>query len=128
MDFRNKWLFELGQRINMPALIFDTENVCRLSFDNNKFVVIICKPAETESLLLIGQLPVSNLSINLMQQMLIANRHHCNAPIPVMSLSENLDRIQLHFKLTQLELEAGQDIIGQLLDTLEYWHMHLNSI
>lgn len=126
MDFRNAWLSKLGQWLQIPDLAFDDGGLCQLSFDS-QLTVTIYKPAETESLLLFGQLPVNSLCSELMQQMLTENRNHCKHTSAVLSLSENLDTNEVHFKLTQPELEATEDIMEQLITNLEYWRTHLTG-
>jgi hypothetical protein len=126
IDFRNKWLSKLGQRLSIPELAFDDAGLCQLSLDD-ELTVTIYKPAETETLVVFGQLPVDYLSSELMQQMLKENRNHSKHNAPVLSLSDNLDALEVHFKLTQLELEAVEDVIGQLIGHLEYWRTSLNQ-
>jgi len=125
-DFRNAWLSKLGQRIQIPDLAFDDGGLCQLSFDG-QLTVTIYKPVDTENLLLFGQLPVNNLRAELMQQMLTENRNHCKNTSAVLSLSENLNTIEVHFKLTQPELDATEDIMEQLITNLEYWRTHLTG-
>lgn len=119
-DFRDEWLSQLGQRINIPELVFDGEGICQLSLDQ-ELAVTLFKHPEVAALVLFGQLPLAHLSPELMQQMLIENRNHSKITAPVLSLGESLDSIEVHFKLTQQELEAVDDAIGMLIGSLEYW-------
>lgn len=126
MDFRHAWLYKLGQCIQIPALKFDDEGLCQLSLDG-QLTVMIYKPADTDNLLLFGQLPVHHLSAEVMQQMLTENRNHYKHTSPVLSLSEKLDTVEVHFKLTQSELEASENIMEQLIINLDYWRNALTS-
>ena len=128
MDFRDKWLRELGERLSIPSLDFDAEGICQLRI-NNKLVVIIYKTAEADSLLISGQVNVSHFSLHVMQRILVEGDCHLNLnfPSPVMSVSENLDKIQIRFELTQSELEVCENVIDRILYTLENWQKHLNS-
>jgi len=119
-DFRNEWLSKLGQRLSIPELAFDDAGLCEMSLDG-ELAVTIYKPADTEDLVVFGQLPVDYLSSELMQQMLMENRSHVKQNAPVVSLSDNLKTIEVHLKLTQPELEAAEDVIGLLIGHLEYW-------
>lgn len=125
-DYRNEWLSKLGRRLSIPELAFDDAGLCQMSLDD-ELAVTIYKPAETEDLVVFGQLPVENLSPELMQQMLKENRNHSKRNAPVLSLSENLDAIEVHFKLLQLELEAAEDVLGLLIGHLEYWRSSLTN-
>jgi hypothetical protein len=124
-DFRNEWLSKLGQRINIPELAFDDAGFCQLSLDD-ELTVAIYKSAEAEDLVVFGRLPVQHLSIELMQQMLMENRHHSKQNAPVISLSENLDAMELHYKLTQFDVETVDDVMGSLIGHLEYWRTNLH--
>jgi hypothetical protein len=126
MDFRNDWLVKLGKELNIPDLAFDGDGFCQLNVDD-KWKVFVYKPSEKENLLLLAHLPVMHLPVHALQQILIENRHHRQHNAPVLSLSENLDVIEIHFKLTQPELEATENIMEQLLDNLDYWHGRLNN-
>lgn len=125
-DFRNQWLFTLGQRLNIPELAFDEDGWCQMSFDD-ELTVAIFKPSATEDLVVLGQLPVAYLSAELMQQMLKENRNHSHPSAAVISLSENLDSIELHFKLTTLEMETVDDVMDLLIGHLEYWRGRING-
>jgi len=125
-DYRNEWLFKLGQHLSIPELEFDDAGLCQMSL-NDELAVTIYKAAETEELVVFGQLPVDYLSAELMQQMLMENRNHSKQCAPVLSLSENLDAIEVHFKLPQLELEAAENVMGLLIGHLEYWRNSLTS-
>jgi len=124
MDYRNAWLSKLGQCIRIPALTFDDEGLCQLRLDD-QMIITIYKPTDTDTLLLFGQLPVHHISANVMRQMLTGNRNHCKHTSPVLSLSENLDTVEVHFKPTQSELEATDDVMEQLISNLEYWRTYL---
>lgn len=127
MDFRDKWLKGLGERLSIPTLAFDEEGICQLRIDH-KMVVIIYKTAEAESLLISGQLDVSHFSPHVMRRILVEGDHHLNLniPSPVLSVSENLDKIQIRFELTQSELVVCENVIDRILYTLENWQKHLN--
>ena len=123
-DYRNEWLSKLGQHLSIPGLEFDAAGLCQMSL-NDELAVTIFKSAETEDLVVFGQLPVGYLSSELMLQMLIENRNHSKQHAPVLSLSENLDAIEVHFKLPQLELEAAEDVMELLIGHLKYWRNSL---
>ena len=126
-DFRNEWLSKLGRRLSIPELAFDDAGLCQMSLDD-ELAVTIYKSSETADLVVFGQLPVEQLSPELMQQMLMENRNHSKHNAPVLSLSENLDAIEVHFKLPQLELEAAEDVMGLLIGHLEYWRSSLAKV
>jgi hypothetical protein len=119
-DFRNEWLAKLGQRLNIPELAFDDAGLCVLTLDD-ELLVSLCKQTDAPNLVLFGQLPISQLTPELMQRMLIENRSHGRHTAPVVSLSEDLDALEVHFKLNQDELANTEDAIGQLIGNLEYW-------
>lgn len=123
-DFRTKWLAQLGHRLSMPELAFDQAGLCQLSLDNDLLITIYSPPETAAYLVLFGQLHVAHLSPQLMQDMLINNRNHSRHATPVISLSENLDAVEVHFKVNEAELVAT-DIFGQLVDCLEYWRGYL---
>lgn len=125
-DYRNEWLSRLGQHLSIPELAFDEAGLCQMSL-NGELAVTIYKLAETEDLVVFGQLPVDYLSTELMQQMLMENRNHSKQNAPVLSLSENLDAIEVHFKLPQLEPEAAENVMRLLIGHLEYWRNSLTS-
>jgi len=83
--------------------------------------VSIYKPIDTDSLLLFGQIPIHRLPAETMQHMLTENRNHIKHRSPLLSLSEKLDTVDVHFKLTQPELEATDNVMEQLIANLEYW-------
>jgi|GEM_PF-3347847 len=126
-DFRNEWLSKLGRRLSIPELAFDDAGLCQMSLDD-ELAVTIYKPAETADLVVFGQLPVENLSAEIMQQMLKENRNHSKQSAPVLSLSENSDSLEVHFKLPQLELEAAEDVMGLLIGHLEYWRSSVTRV
>lgn len=125
-DFRNEWLAKLGRRVNIPELAFDNAGLCQLSLDDD-LVVTIYSPANTNDLVVFGQIPIAELSTELMQQMLKENRSHSRHTAPVISLSDNMDAIEVHFRLQQLELDATEDVMGLLIGHLEYWRTSLNQ-
>lgn len=124
MDFRNTWLSKLGQCIQIPTLAFDDGGLCQLCLDD-QLTITIYKPADKDNLLLFGRLPVHHLSAKVMQHMLTENRNHSKHTSPVLSLSENLGTVEIHFKLTQPELDATDTVMEQLIAHLEYWRTHL---
>ncbi|MCD6026580.1 MAG: Tir chaperone protein (CesT) family [Solimicrobium sp.] len=124
IDFRNEWLSQLGTKLGIPELVFDHAGICQMNIDPG-MTVTIHKPPEEESLVLLGQLPVSNLSTALMQKMLVENRSYDPHPTPILSLSENLDTVEVHFRLTPLELKTADDALEKLIGNLEYWRSHL---
>jgi hypothetical protein len=87
--------------------------------------VTIYKPADPTLLIVFGQIPVKHLPPQVMQKMLIENRNHSKYTAPVLSLSDNLDAIEVHFKLTQSELEAAENVMDRLVGSLEYWRDYL---
>lgn len=123
-DFRNEWLFKLGQRLGIPELAFDDAGLCQMSLDG-ELRVAIYKPVDTEDLVVFGELPVDYISFELMQRMLVENRSHIKQNVPVVSLSEKMKTIEVNFKLTQSELEAAEDVMGLLIGHLEYWRTSL---
>jgi len=123
-DFRNEWLSKLGRRLNIPELAFDDSGLCQMSLDD-ELTVTIYRPADTKDLVVFGQVPVAYLSSGLMQQMLIENRNHVKYNAPVISLSDNLDAIEVHFRFRQLDLDAVEDVMGLLIGHLEYWRASL---
>lgn len=123
-DFHNEWLSKLGRRLNVPELAFDDAGLCRMPLDD-ELTVTIYKPAETEDLVVFGQLPIDHLSSELVEQILKENRNHSKYNAPVLSLSDNLDALEVHFKLTHLEFEVVEDVMGQLIGHLEYWRASL---
>jgi hypothetical protein len=125
-DFRNEWLSKLGRRLSIPELAFDDAGLCQMSLDD-ELAVTIYKPAETDELVVFGQVPVQNLSTEVMQQMLKENRNHSKHSAPVLSLSENMDAIEVYFKLPQFELEAAEDVMGLLIGHMEYWRTSLKQ-
>ncbi len=125
-DFRNEWLSQLGQRINIPELSFDDKNLCQLMLDE-ELAVTIYRPADPSYLVLFGQLPVSSLTPDVMQQMLVENRNYSKQAAPILSVSETLDSIEIHFKFNQSELEAAEDAMGQLVGCMEYWRGRLTG-
>lgn len=119
-DNRDEWLSELGERLSIPKLAFNNAGVCLLTFDKELLVSVFKQP-ETSNLVLFGQLPITRLTPEMMQRMLVENRDHSKLAAPVFSVSEDLDAIEVHFKFTQEELKSAPDPMGQLVGALEYW-------
>jgi hypothetical protein len=125
-DFRDDWLSKLGKSMQMPQLHFDEEGLCQLTL-NQEFVVTMHKVPDSDYLVLFGQIPMEPIAPALIQKMLLENRNSARCAAPVLSIAQNLDAIEAHLKLTQSELIAIGDVLGLLVDNLEYWRNHAIS-
>ena len=121
LDFRDQWLSNLAQRMQLRELTFDPDGLCQFKLDQ-KFAITIYKAANTSVLTLFGQVPVVFLSADLIKQMLIENRNHANEAAPVLSLDEHAQAIEVHLKLSQEELDSIEDPLGLLVTCMEYWY------
>ena len=120
-DFRDEWLSGLAQRLQLPLLAFDDNGLCQLTLDQ-EMIITLHKAADQNYLVLFGQIPAEPILPILMQQLLIENRNNARLSAPVLSISENLDAIEVLYKLSEDELNGNADIVEQLVGNLEHWH------
>jgi len=120
IDFRDGWLHEMSLRIQIPELAFNDDGICQIVLDD-EFAITIFKHPKNCSLILSGQVPVKNMSPELMQKMLIENRYDAQRASPVISISEDMETIDLHFRLNKEDINSADDILMQLICHLEYW-------
>lgn len=125
-DFRDNWLNKLGHSMQIPQLAFNEEGLCQLTL-NQELIVTLHKVPDNESLVLFGQVPMEPISPAVMQKMLVENRNNARAVAPVLSIAENLDAIEVHFKLSQRELNETDNVMEQLVGNLEYWRNYAVS-
>lgn len=127
LSYRDGWLSQLSKVIG-GALCFNEQGMCQLIF-GREFVVTFYKPEVSDDLIIFGQLPVVLLSEEILKNMLMENRSSAKQCVPVISLSDNAEAIEVHVKLDERELMACDlSALESVVQSLAYWKAELETI
>ncbi|WP_298771304.1 CesT family type III secretion system chaperone [uncultured Shewanella sp.] len=120
LDYRDVWLNSFARRVGMTGLRFDDKGICQLSLDQ-ELILTLSKSTYEHHLVIFGQLPVANLSNDVMKKLLIENRNSANQLAPVVSLSESADAIEVNLLMSEEDLNCGKEGVNLVIHCLEYW-------